>query len=71
MKAEGPKIMTIGDGNEELEMLKTLKASGYNGALGIICHIETEDAKVVLERNIDGLKSLLETMGENEALATY
>ena len=26
MKVEGPKIMTIGDGNEEQEMLKTLKS---------------------------------------------
>lgn len=71
MKVEGPKIMTIGEGDEELEMLKTLKAAGYNGALGIISHIETEDAKVVLERNINGLKSLLETMGEDNVLATY
>jgi hypothetical protein len=52
-------------------MLKTLKASGYNGALGIICHIETEDAKVVLKRNLDGLKKLLEAMDEKEALSTY
>jgi sugar phosphate isomerase/epimerase len=71
MKVEGPKIMTIGEGDEELGMLKTLKESGYDGYLGVICHIETEDAKVVLERNINGLKSLLETMGENSALATY
>ena len=71
MKVEGPKIMTIGEGNEEMEMLKTLRAAGYNGGLGIICHIETEDAKVVLERNINGLKSLLETMGEDNALASY
>src|SRR5688572_6603065 len=71
MKVEGPKIMTLGAGNEEQKMLETLKSSGYNGSLGIICHIETEDAKVVLGRNIEGLKSLLETMGEREALSTY
>jgi len=71
MNAEGPKIMTVGTGNEEQKMLETLKSSGYNGSLGIICHIETEDAKVVLGRNIEGLKSLLETMGEREALSTY
>lgn len=71
MKVEGPKIITIGEGNEELEMLKTLRSSGYNGALGIICHIETEDAKVVLDRNLRGLKSLLSEMGEDEALKTY
>ncbi|WP_276366005.1 xylose isomerase [Chryseolinea sp. H1M3-3] len=71
MKVAGPKILTIGEGNEELDMLKILKASGYNGSVGIICHIETEDAKVVLERNLNGLKGLLETMGEKEAVATY
>ena len=71
MKIEGPKIMTLEEGDEELGMLKTLKESGYKGALGIICHIETEDAKVVLERNLNGLKKLLEAMNEKQALATY
>ena len=71
MNVAGPKILTIGQGDEEAGMLKVLKDSGYTGSLGIICHIETEDAKVVLERNLAGLKSLLQTMGEEEALATY
>ena len=71
MRIDGPKILTIGEGDEEAAMLKTLRDSGYNGLLGIICHIETEDAKVVLERNLKGLKSILEPMGEKEALATY
>lgn len=71
MKVEGPKILTIGEGDEEQLMLRTLKNSGYSGTLGIICHIETEDAQVVLKRNLDGLKSLLEAMGEKEALASY
>ncbi len=71
MNVEGPKILTIGEGDLEAGMLKTLQESGYNGSLGIICHIETEDAKVVLQRNLDGLKSILRTMGEEEALGTY
>ena len=71
MRVEGPKIITIGQGDKELEMLKTLKDSGYDGSIGIICHIETEDAKVVLERNINGLKNLLTTMEEKVALSTY
>jgi sugar phosphate isomerase/epimerase len=71
MKVEGPKILTVGEGVEEAAMLKTLKDSGFSGSIGIICHIETEDAQVVLKRNLDGLKSLLEAMGEKEALATY
>ncbi len=71
MKIEGPKILTIGQGTEELGMLKTLKESGFNGSVGILCHIDTEDAKVFLKRNLDGLKALLKTMGEEDALATY
>jgi sugar phosphate isomerase/epimerase len=71
MKIEGPKILTIGDGDQEAEMLKTLKDSGFSGTIGIICHIETDDAKVVLQRNIDGLKSILQAMGETKALETY
>lgn len=71
MKVDGPKILTIGQGDEEREMLKTLQQSGYGGSLGIICHIETEDAKVVLQRNLDGLKSIVTTMGEEDAVNTY
>ena len=71
MKVEGPKILTIGEGDREAGMLAVLKESGYSGSLGIICHIETEDAKVVLKRNLDGLKSILQAMGEEEALNTY
>jgi sugar phosphate isomerase/epimerase len=71
MKVEGPKILTIGDGDKELEMLKTLKQSGYKGSIGIICHIETEDAQVVLKRNLEGLQTLLSKMGEKAALGTY
>jgi hypothetical protein len=71
MKVDGPKILPLGQGDRELEMLKTLKASGYNGAIGIIGHVENDDVKVVLQRNIEGLKKLLKTMGDERALATY
>lgn len=71
MKADGPKILPVGQGDQELEMLKTLKASGYSGPIGILGHVEDEDIKVVLSRNIEGLKSLLKTMGDDEALDTY
>lgn len=71
MKIGGPQILPLGQGDHELEMLKTLKASGYNGSIGILGHIENEDVKTVLERNLEGLKSLLNTLGDDEALATY
>jgi hypothetical protein len=71
MKAEGPQILPVGQGDQELEMLKILKKSGFNGSIGILGHVEAADAKVILEGNLNGLKSLLETMGDKEALATY
>lgn len=71
MKTGGPQIVPLGAGDLELEMLKTVKQSGYNGSIGIIGHVEDADVKVVLQRNLDGLKSLLKEMGDERALATY
>ena len=71
MKAGGPQILPVGSGDREAGLLKTLKASGYSGAIGIIGHTEGEDVKVVLERNIEGLKKILAEMGDQKALATY
>jgi sugar phosphate isomerase/epimerase len=71
MRIEGPKILPIGEGDEEESMLRTLKDSGFTGSVGILGHIETEDVKVVLKRNLDGLRSMLKSLGEEEAEATY
>lgn len=71
MKEGGPMILTVGQGDHELEMLEALKASGYSGTIGVLSHIEDEDARVVLKRNIEGLKTLLREMGEKKALKTY
>jgi sugar phosphate isomerase/epimerase len=62
MKREGPQILPVGSGDEEKGMLETLIKSGYNGPIGILCHIETEDAAVALKRNLDGLKSLAKAL---------
>ena len=58
MRQDGPKILTIGEGDFEHEMIKVLLDEGYNGPWGILGHIETEDVHKVLERNINGLNSL-------------
>jgi len=71
MKGAEFNILTLGEGDLELGMMKKLKASGYNGSIGIIGHTDNEDVKLVLERNIDGLKKLLGEMGETKALRTY
>jgi len=71
MKGTEFNILTLGEGDHELEMLKKLKASGFNGSIGIIGHTDNEDVNLVLERNITGLKKLLAEMGETKALQTY
>ena len=71
MKGEEFEIRTIGEGTHELELLKKLKASGFNGSIGIIGHTENEDVKLVLQRNLTGFKRLLDEMGETGALRTY
>ena len=71
MKEGGPMILTVGQGDRELAMLQHLKASGYRGSIGILSHVEDEDARIVLQRNLEGLKMLLKQMRESEALKTY
>ncbi|MBA4057463.1 MAG: AP endonuclease [Marivirga sp.] len=58
MKKNGPQILTVGDGDEELEMLRALQRSGFKGTIGILGHIETEDVEKVLQRNLTGLRKL-------------
>jgi sugar phosphate isomerase/epimerase len=58
MRVEGPKIITLGEGNREAEMLRIIIESGYDGPIGILGHTEGEDIEVVLERNLKGLELL-------------
>jgi sugar phosphate isomerase/epimerase len=58
VKKDGPQILTIGEGDHEYDMIKTLKKEGFNGPWGILGHIKTEDVQVVLKRNINGLNNL-------------
>jgi sugar phosphate isomerase/epimerase len=58
MNVNGPKILTVGQGESEDIMLKTLAASGFDGYIGIIGHLEDEDVKEVLERNLEGLNKV-------------
>lgn len=58
MKIKGPKILPIGKGDYEKQMINQLLAEGFTGPWGILGHVKNEDVKLVLERNISGLKSL-------------
>ena len=58
LEKDGARILTIGEGDYEYEMIKLLLAEGYNGPWGILGHVATEDVQKVLKRNIDGLNVL-------------
>ena len=53
---EQPKILGIGKGAHELEMIRTVVESGYDGPIGIIDHREQLDARESLLENRDGLE---------------
>lgn len=55
---EGKKILTLGDGTEELAMLKVVKASGWQGPVGILDHRPETDSEETLRGNLAGLEKL-------------
>ncbi len=63
MRPEGPKILPIGQGTREREMIALLQKSGYSGPIGILGHVEDADIEGVLRANLDGLRKL--TAGPN------
>lgn len=71
MNKNGPKILPIGQGEHDLKMLQILKESGFSGSIGVLGHVENDDVKQVLERNINGLKILLTKMHDETALTSY
>ena len=71
MRKEGPKILPLGEGDHELKMLNMVRHSGYDGLVGILDHREELDAELSLRENIDGLKNLINVLGDKEALKSY
>lgn len=53
----GKKIIPLGTGDEELDLLRIVHASGWKGPVGIIGHTE-EDAEVKLRKELVGLERL-------------
>ena len=54
------KILPVGSGKHERELLKQVKASGYDGPIGILDHRERLDAEESLRQNLDGLNRLVQ-----------
>ena len=57
-EATGQKILPLGQGPLDLEVLRTIRTSGYRGPIGILGHTQ-DDARERLQDNLDGLRWLL------------
>ena len=64
---KGRKIIPLGTGDEDLNLLRIVHASGWKGPIGIIGHTD-EDAEVKLRKELAGLEKLapLATRGPGE-----
>jgi len=60
-----PYILNIDDGDREQDMIKIIYESDYQGQIGLIGHTLHEDVKVVMQRNLNGLYRVLDSLKIN------
>jgi sugar phosphate isomerase/epimerase len=65
------KVVPLGQGNIEFELMELIKKSGYTGPIGIINEDFAKDAAAGLEMNMEGMKVFLKKSGDQAALKTY
>ena len=65
----GRKILPLGQGDRDLELLRAICASGYIGPIGILGHTQ-DDAEERLRDNLDGLDWLVASARGHAAGAT-
>lgn len=58
MKKDGPKIIPIGKGNLEKEMIQLLLDKGYKGPWAVLGHVKGGDPEQILKENLKGLQTL-------------
>jgi sugar phosphate isomerase/epimerase len=70
---KGPpgKVVAVGQGDSEKEMIRIIAESNYNGTLGIINENTAPDAEEGLKMNMEGLKVILQSLGYTQVLKTY
>ena len=59
-----PKILPIGEGPNDAQILKTIEESGYEGPIGILDHRPEVDAEDALKANLSGLRRLSPSVAE-------
>jgi sugar phosphate isomerase/epimerase len=65
------RVVAIGEGDSELSMIRIVRESSYRGPVGIINENTDPDAELGLKKNMEGLKNILHSLGDQTALATY
>jgi sugar phosphate isomerase/epimerase len=70
MKKGGPKIIPIGKGTLEKDMIQQLLNLNYKGPFGILGHVKGGDPEVILQENYDGLQELFNNQ-KNENLQKH
>jgi hypothetical protein len=61
---KGPKILPIGDGDQELAMLRVMRDSGWLGPVGILDHLQDTDTEDTLRDNLLGLERLVRQLDD-------
>jgi len=61
----GKKILPIGQGNRDKEVLERIGKMGFDGPVGILNHTDL-DAALRLKENLDGLKKLTAELSPNQ-----
>ncbi len=59
VRKDETQILGIGKGDYEIDMLCQIIDAAYTGKFGILGHIEDEDVRLVLQRNLEGLKEAI------------
>ena len=54
-----PKILQLGRGKHEENMIATIRKSGYTGPIGILDHRNDTDTEIALKENLEGLQKIL------------
>lgn len=63
----GKKILYVGEGDQELGMMRVVLQSGWRGPVGILCHRTDVDAEEALRKNIEGVARLATQLANGPA----
>ena len=61
-EARGRKIVVLGQGDDDVRLLRIIEESGWTGPIGILDHVPEADSEAQLKANLDGLARLREEL---------